>query len=82
MLVVIIWLVLSIVIGAAAAHRGRSGLAWLFFSLILSPLIAALILAALPDRKSQKELQKIRAAALEDPAAARRMAAEGARRAL
>ncbi len=48
---VLIWLVLAIVIGVAGAHRGRSGLGWLFLSLILSPLVAAIVLALLPDRR-------------------------------
>ena len=58
---IIIWLVLAIVIGVAAARRGRSGLAWLFLSLILSPLVAAILLALLPDRRYEEVLGQLAA---------------------
>jgi hypothetical protein len=58
---IIIWLVLAIVIGVAAARRGRSGLGWLFVSLILSPLVAALLLALLPDRRYEEVLSQLAA---------------------
>lgn len=64
---IIIWLALAIVIGVAAARRGRSGLGWLFLSLILSPLIAAILspliaailLAILPDRRYEEVLNRL-----------------------
>jgi hypothetical protein len=56
---IIIWLALAIVIGVAAARRGRSGLGWLFLSLILSPLIAAILLALLPDRRYEEVLSRL-----------------------
>jgi hypothetical protein len=56
---IIIWLALSIVIGVAAARRGRSGLSWLFLSLILSPLVAAILLALLPDRRYEEVLSRL-----------------------
>ena len=56
---IIIWLALAIVIGVAAARRGRSGLGWLFLSLILSPLIAAILLATLPDRRYEEVLNRL-----------------------
>jgi len=56
---IIIWLALAIVIGVAAARRGRSGLGWLFLSLILSPLIAAMLLALLPDRRYEEVLSRL-----------------------
>jgi hypothetical protein len=58
---IIIWLALAIVIGVAAARRGRSGLGWLFISLILSPLIAAIFLALLPDRRYEEVLNRLAA---------------------
>jgi phosphotransferase system glucose/maltose/N-acetylglucosamine-specific IIC component len=58
---VVIWLVLAIVIGVAAARRGRSGLGWLVASLILSPLIAAILLALLPDRRYEELLHRLAA---------------------
>ena len=56
---IIIWLVLAI--GIAAARRGRSGLGWLFASLLLSPLIAAILLALLPDRRYEEVLSRLAA---------------------
>jgi hypothetical protein len=58
---IIFWLALAIVIGVAAARRGRSGLGWLFLSLILSPLIAAILLALLPDRRYEEVLSRFAA---------------------
>jgi hypothetical protein len=68
---IIIWLGLAIVIGIAAARRGRSGLGWLFASLLLSPLIAAILLALLPDRRYEEVLSRLAAhnAAAADPRA-------------
>jgi hypothetical protein len=66
---IIIWLVLAIVIGIAAARRGRSGLGWLVASVLLSPLIAAILLALLPDRRYEEVLHQLAArnAAAADP---------------
>ena len=66
---IIIWLALAIVIGIAAARRGRSGLGWLVASLLLSPLIAAILLALLPDRRYEEVLSRLAAqnAAAADP---------------
>ena len=58
---IIIWLALAIVIGIAAARRGRSGLGWLVASLLLSPLIAAILLALLPDRRYEEVLSQLAA---------------------
>ena len=58
---IIIWLALAIVIGIAAARRGRSGLGWLVASLILSPLIAAILLALLPDRRYEEVVRQLAA---------------------
>ena len=58
---IVIWLVLAIVLGVAAARRGRSGLGWRVASLILSPLIAAIVLALLPDRRYEELLSRLAA---------------------
>jgi hypothetical protein len=58
---IIIWLVLAIVIGVAAARRGRSGLGWLLLSLIVSPLVASILLALLPDRRYEEVLSRLAA---------------------
>jgi hypothetical protein len=73
---IIIWLALAIVIGVAAARRGRSGLGWLFLSLVLSPLIAAILLALLPDRRYEEVLSRLaayNAAAATAPDTARKL---------
>jgi hypothetical protein len=43
-----LWVALSIVVGVAANSRGRNSLIWILLSLFLSPLIAGLLLLALP----------------------------------
>ncbi len=51
--IVIGWLIFSIVVGAAAGARGRSGFAWVLLSLLISPLVAVIVLAILPDLRVQ-----------------------------
>jgi hypothetical protein len=58
---ILIWLVFAIVIGVAAARRGRSGLGWLFISLIISPLFAAILLALLADRRYDEVVSRLAA---------------------
>jgi MFS-type transporter involved in bile tolerance (Atg22 family) len=61
----LVWLILSIIVGVAAERRGRSGLAWIFLSVLLSvllsPLISAIVLALLPDSRYQKAMQRLAA---------------------
>jgi hypothetical protein len=45
-----LWLVLCVVIGAAAAGRGRSGFGYFVLSFLLSPLIGGLVLLLLPNK--------------------------------
>ena len=49
------WIVLSFVIYAVANSKGRSGCAWFFISLLLSPLIAIIILVCVGDSDEKKE---------------------------
>jgi hypothetical protein len=44
----LLWIALCIVVGVAANARGRSGGGWFFLALIVSPLIAGLLVLALP----------------------------------
>jgi hypothetical protein len=44
-----IWVAFSAIVGNAARFRGRSAFVWLFVSLIVSPVPAALMLAILPN---------------------------------
>jgi hypothetical protein len=50
-----IWLGLAIVVGIAAAHRGRSGTGWLLLAVVISPLIAGLLVLALPDPNKERQ---------------------------
>lgn len=46
--VVLAWLIFAVVVGIAASGRGRSGFAWFLLSIVLSPLLMAILLALLP----------------------------------
>jgi hypothetical protein len=50
------WVMLSMVVGVAADSRGRNP-AWLLLALVISPLLAALLLLALPNLKSERQWQ-------------------------
>lgn len=51
--IVIIWFVLSILVGLYAGSRGRGSGNWFVVSLLLSPLIGLIFVAALPNLKDQ-----------------------------
>jgi hypothetical protein len=57
--VVGLWGIFAIVIGAAAGARGRNGFGWLLLSIFVSPLLAAILLAILPDLKTNALLKEI-----------------------
>ena len=42
------WLALAIIVGVAANTRGRSGVGWFLLAAVISPLIAGLLVLALP----------------------------------
>ena len=44
------WLILSIVAGAYANSKNRSGFGWFLLSILLSPIITLIILAILSNR--------------------------------
>ena len=46
--IVLAWIVLSVIVGVAANTRGRGGAGWAVLALIVSPLIAGLLVLALP----------------------------------
>ena len=46
------WFVLAIATGIFADKRGRSGVGWFFIALCASPLIAGVVLFALPEKIS------------------------------
>lgn len=41
------WLGFAVVVGVAAANRGRSGVAWFLLAAIISPLLGGLLLLAM-----------------------------------
>ena len=45
------WFIFAVLVGVAAASRGRSGLGWWFLSMLLSPLIGIIMVAILPSLK-------------------------------
>lgn len=45
---VFVWLALAVIVGIAANTRGRSGPGWFLLAVIISPLIAGLLVLALP----------------------------------
>jgi len=50
------WVMLSMVVGVAADSRGRNP-AWLLLALVISPLLAAPVLLALPNLKTDRQWQ-------------------------
>ena len=54
-----IWLGFAIVVGIAAAHRGRKGAAWLLLAVVTSPLIAGLLVLVLPDPNKERQQQEL-----------------------
>ncbi len=49
---------LAIVVGVFAASRGRSGVGWAFLACLITPLIAGLLVAVLPNRKLEEATQR------------------------
>jgi hypothetical protein len=60
MIIIVLWFALAIVIALAANGRGRSGAAWFILAVCLSPLIAGILLAILPDRHLRVRLEDVR----------------------
>jgi biotin transporter BioY len=63
----ILWVTVSIVVGVAAARRGRSFGGWLILALLISPILALLLLIAFPAIREE--------AAYDDEALRRNIAA-------
>lgn len=49
------WFVISIVVGAVASNKGRSGIGWFFISLLITPIISLIILLCIGDSDEKKE---------------------------
>ena len=48
MTIIVIWLVLALIVAIAANTRGRNAFGWLVLAVVISPLLAGLLLLALP----------------------------------
>jgi hypothetical protein len=48
MQIALVWFLLAVVVGVAANTRGRFGFGWFLLAVVLSPLIAGLLVLALP----------------------------------
>jgi hypothetical protein len=55
--VAVIWLIFAIVVAAAANGRGRAGFGWFILAVVISPLLAGLLLAILPDLRTRALLE-------------------------
>lgn len=56
--ILLFWLGLSVIVGVAANTRGRNGVGWFFISILISPLLAGLLVLALPRIETQAQLDK------------------------
>lgn len=56
--VIILWLLLSAVIGAFAKSRGRSGIGFFFLSCLISPIISGILVAIAPNLTQQRAVQQ------------------------
>lgn len=54
MMFIIAWIVGMVICGIIASSKNRSGFGWLILSLFISPLLAILLLIALPTLKDQE----------------------------
>ena len=54
------WLMFTIIVGVAANTRGRSGVGWFLLAALISPLIAGLLVLALPWRRDREIFQQRR----------------------
>ena len=55
--IVLLWCFFALLVGAVARSRGRNWLGWALLALVLSPLVAGLLVLALPSRTVLPELE-------------------------
>jgi hypothetical protein len=55
---VVFWIGLTVVVGIFAASRGRSSVGWCLLSLIISPVLAGLLIAVMPNLKVAHRAQQ------------------------
>ncbi|WP_194469049.1 hypothetical protein [Bradyrhizobium sp. CCBAU 51753] len=49
---IFIWMIFAIIVAVAANSRGRNGAGWFALAVIISPLLAFILLVAMPARTS------------------------------
>ena len=54
-----LWLIGSVLVAVFASSRARSGFGWLLLSLFISPLIALIFLAILPNRGGSVSIAEV-----------------------
>jgi hypothetical protein len=57
LVILIVWVVVSIIVGVAAGSRGRNGIGWFLVAMCLSPVLALLLLLAFPPLKADENLK-------------------------
>jgi hypothetical protein len=62
MILLAIWLVAASIVGWVASERGRSAISWALAALVISPLLAALLLVAVPATQKRVVSREERAA--------------------
>jgi hypothetical protein len=55
-IIFLIGLFLCVIVGVAASARGRNGFGWFMLSLFITPLLAVLLVVAMPKREQEMEL--------------------------
>jgi len=58
--ILIIWLIFAVVVAAFADKKGRFGFGYFLLSLVLSPIITAVIVAVLPVKTEVLEKREMR----------------------
>ena len=65
---VLFWLGLTVLVGVLASSRGRNALGYMLLSLIISPLLAALLLLIIPNKVALARHAELVAAIRGEPA--------------
>ena len=52
--ILIVYIILCLLVGAAASTKGRGAIAWTFISLIISPLLGGFFVAFMRNEQSKK----------------------------
>ncbi|MDY2904839.1 MAG: zinc ribbon domain-containing protein [Caecibacter massiliensis] len=56
----IAYIIFAVLVGIWAGHRGRNGIIWTLAALLVSPVLAAIVLAVMKDLSIEQELERSR----------------------